>query len=387
MKSLRRLQIWGRATLPPDWILGALALLYVFLEVGFANLAMNAGPVIRPGDFLIGVAAVLYGLFRGTAFHPAFRPEYRRWLASTPWTNRLPLPVGPIHLVPQDVFVVGSLCALAWARHPNIPPAYIVITFLFLYEAMLVLSFAALKMVWYAYGLAFGLGLLVLVARSPVIALAVATALYSVTFVGLRRALDNFENWELDSFDEGPVGMRSLDKWAQALRQSTLGFPFDSIRPTDVAASIKYRDGLMLSLLIGWWAFVLIPWNAPREGLLFPIGLTTFGAGFSRLGVYIHGHSSPINFWGRVFTLRWVIPGYDKVFLAPFSIFILAGLGGNLMFLLPGPPVITACATMTLIVAAALNLGPTLIAWRLTGKHRLSARQLMANKRGEVQEI
>lgn len=386
MKFLRQVQIWGRLTLPPDWILGALTVLYVVVEVVFVELIPRP-VVVRPGDFVIGISAVLYGLFRGAGFHPAFHADYRRWLAATPWTNRLPLPVGPVHLVPQDVLVLASLTALGWVRHPILRPEQIPLTFLFAYEAMLGMSFVALRMVWYAYALAFGLGLVAFLHGSPIVALAVATALYSMTFVGLRQALDNFENWELHSSDQGMIGARSIEKRIEALRQRILGYPFDNIGPADVAPSIRYRDGLMISLLFGWWTFVLIPWAVPRQVLFMPIGICAFVSGLLRLNFYASGYSSPISFWGRLFTLRWIIPGYDKIFLAPLAAVILASLGADMLFQLPVHPAATAAVTVSLTLAAVLNFGPTLTAWRLTGKHRLSPRQLMASKRAEVKEI
>ena len=57
---------------------------------------------IRPGRCCLIAGAVLLGFYRVIAFHPYFRADYLRWLKSTPWTVRKPLPVGPVELVPED---------------------------------------------------------------------------------------------------------------------------------------------------------------------------------------------------------------------------------------------------------------------------------------------
>src|SRR5204863_8599243 len=69
---------------------------------------------------ILGAAAVVYAAFRLWRFHPACNPAYSAWLQMSPWTASKPLPVGPIHLVWQDAFVVGALAALAyWHAHAN----------------------------------------------------------------------------------------------------------------------------------------------------------------------------------------------------------------------------------------------------------------------------
>ncbi len=55
---------------------------------------------VRPGwACLIGGSALL-GLHRAIAFHPYFHGDYLRWLKSTPWTVRKPLPAGPMRTDP-----------------------------------------------------------------------------------------------------------------------------------------------------------------------------------------------------------------------------------------------------------------------------------------------
>ena len=57
---------------------------------------------------------VVYGGYRAFGFHPYFRSGYRKWLESTPWDWRKPLPVGPAAPVIEDALVVAAMSAPAW---------------------------------------------------------------------------------------------------------------------------------------------------------------------------------------------------------------------------------------------------------------------------------
>jgi hypothetical protein len=181
----------------------------------------------------------------------------------------------------------------------------------------------------------------------------------------------------------------SQQKALDLLRQNVLGWPFDHIRPRDVARSISYRDGTMLSLLIGWWLLVAIQ----RIALLQQPQTWHFGFSLafiplmSRLQTYCLGYASPISLWGRILTLRWIIPGHDQVFLAPMAIVVVAGCGEVLVLQFPAFVPYIAPAGVTLIFLCAFNLGPSLKRWRLTGNHRLVPASLMARQQSEVQQV
>jgi hypothetical protein len=365
---------------------------YVLVEAAFplwARFIVGAPAADHPvGELLVHLATILYAIHRVVSFHPALNTEYRNWLKTTPWTSRYPLPVGPVQLVAQDVLVIGALAALAWARHPEISPPHLILRFLFVYELLLAFTFCVLHMVWFAYAIVFGLGLIVLFWPTPQIALAVAAAFYLVAFVGLRRALDNFESWELDWISEQTtlvMGQDALDR----VRKNILGWPFDIIRPRDVAVSIAYRDGLMLSLLLGWWMYVILQRVNPqaRFGANFILVFIAQFAVAGRIGTYCWGYAPPISLWGRIFTLRWIIPGYDYVFLAPLLAAGVTGAGISVQTLWKAPVEFAAPATLALLFIVTLTSAPTLDRWRLTGKHRLSPAVLMANKKAEVTQV
>src|SRR5262249_39312255 len=145
----------------------AYLLTYVLFEavIPFATrLAWGAPVELYVGNLLLHVGALIYAAYRVFSFHPAFNAAYHTWLATTPWTSRHPLPVGPLHLVVQDLLVLLFLAGLAWMRHPDVSPQGLILEFLFIYELSLAVSFAVLKMPWFGYAIGFGLGLVILLA-------------------------------------------------------------------------------------------------------------------------------------------------------------------------------------------------------------------------------
>jgi hypothetical protein len=104
-----------------------------------------------------------------------------------------------------------------------------------------------------------------------------------------------------------------------------------------------------------------------------------------RLAIYIGSYAPPMTVWGRIRTLRPIIPGYDQVLLAPICV-LLIGLLAFDRFRPPGLddlvflPIAEAVAT-----AVALTTGPSLERWRLTGQHRI--RQPGAGKAAEFVKV
>jgi hypothetical protein len=379
---------WLRVTLPPDSYIGVIVLIYSLFEF----LPRAFGLPTHGGEFVINLAMMLYAAYRVTAFHPAFVPDYRTWLETTPWTSRLPLPVGPVHLVPQDALILGLLLGTAWLEDPALDIVSLALKFLFVYELCMTVSFACLRMPWFAYAIGFGLGLLCLFWNSPLVAVKAGIALYSITFLGLRRALNNFAAWsDGEWLGERSYRTLSLEKRIDLMKQKILGWPFDIVRPKDVAASIKYRDGIMLSLLFGWWSFVVIRRIQPFMPDLAPVSIFVGGfcqmAMLVRLMTYCWGYLPPISIWGRIITLRWIIPGYDRVFAAPVASLLVMIFGWTAFNHWGVSVEISAPATLVLVLLTLLNLGPSLKAWRLTGKHRMSPAMLMLNSQSELTQL
>jgi hypothetical protein len=108
-----------------------------------------------------------------------------------------------------------------------------------------------------------------------------------------------------------------------------------------------------------------------REGILRFVAMAAFGAIAVRLVRYTQNYRSPISLWGRVFTLRWIIPGYDKVFVTPIAAAVLFALS----FRLPNawaPAIHISGPFLVAMIAMVLLVGrPSLDEWRHTGSHRI----------------
>ncbi|MBI3861541.1 MAG: hypothetical protein HY290_06570 [Planctomycetia bacterium] len=380
---------WLRVTLPTDWAVSGYIMLYVVLEVIHWRL-MGPGIENSTTSFLIEAGAFVYGALRMLGFHPVFNPEYFKWLSATPWTDRYPLPAGPVRLVLQDVLVVGFLMLVAWLHHPSVRPLLLPIKFLLAYEMALAISFIMLRMVWFSYAIGFAFGLIALTWNDAAVTLPIAAVLYGVSLIGINIALRDFAKWDLAWMeDQQPLALNQ-QRFVERMRSKVLGWPFDCLRPKEDSESVTYREGVVLSLLFGWWVLVAILRIDPLRRadvwrVLFV--LVSMPGVMARLAIYYWGYASPLSFWARVFRLRWIIPGYDYAALAPLSAIVIASLGGVVVATYPDHVPAIAPATITLIAATLFNLGPSVKRWRLTGNHRLSPAMLMANKQSELQQI
>src|SRR5687768_11438716 len=119
---------WLRLVAPPAWSLAILVVFVLIVESLCAVIASLDGNweqasrlhVMRDG--LVVVTAGAYGIYRVWMSHPLFQKECREFLARTPWDRSHPLPLAPIHLVPQDALILGVLFVLMLFR-PAMSPA------------------------------------------------------------------------------------------------------------------------------------------------------------------------------------------------------------------------------------------------------------------------
>ena len=161
-----------------------------------------------------------YGVFRVAAFHPVFRPKYRGWLEQTPWTSRKPLPLGPIHLVWQDVLVLG-IVVLALHGTP-LGRVWASWAFLLAYLGTLGVSFWLTGPWWMGYLVLFGLGLAVRLVVEPLVALAALVPIYAIAMLGRNMALARFP-WHESKIVEAM--RRQFRPNSATRRKSTLGWP------------------------------------------------------------------------------------------------------------------------------------------------------------------
>ena len=101
-----------------------------------------------------------------------------------------------------------------------------------------------------------------------------------------------------------------------------------------------------------------------------------YAAGFAvigRLFIYIGQNRPPISFRGRLATGRWILPGLRPgVRGAALHIADGCDRAGSGDLVGPAYRIITYPLATAAVLIVALNMGPPLKRWRLTGHHRIS---------------
>jgi len=386
---------WNRLLLPPWWAVAILLLFWLFLELVYLYAAFAMRPPgswwLNPsGDdpeyakargLFIGIAVALYVVYR-VSFHPAYRKDYRDWLASTPWTAKKPLPLGPVHLLPQDLAMLAIfLVLLHTAGEPSL---LLIFGFFFLHELAIAATLVFTGDRWLCYGLLLCLGVALRFAATGGVGVAIVFLVYPLIYWAILQSLARFP-WRTKDASHHELVKIDIVETASAAR-TKLGFPYQYLAPKQSIPSISLAEGTAISLLAGVWAYAVLALCPNAESraqasvlvCIAPASTTTM----IRFIRYCGNYWPPISILGRLATRRFIVPRYDRVFVAPLlAMFVLfAGMS----FLMPNRKVGTW--EMPLIMMACLwlnlNLGPSLKSWRLTGGHRLGlgirSRQLFA---------
>jgi hypothetical protein len=372
-------------------ILGCLFLMFegpvLYLEWRTGARAANIN--VRPGRVLLYVTSGFYGIYRAVALHPFYLEDYRKWLELTPWTIRKSLPLGPIELVWEDTIVLGVFLLIGLTQ-PEPLSVRMLCVFLIFHSLLLMATFWTTGVGTIGYLTAFGLGLAVRFWPVPWLCFAIASSVYLLVYEGLWQSLARFPwnvDWTWTSF-------RDTRLFAERTLGISCGWPYDRFL-REIKSAERYHldrtDAILLSLLIGWWTFCLeslITQPANRFGLpaMVPgVGLSVLAS--SRLAIYVSGYGSPIGLWGRVRTMRWIIPGYDQLFVGPLLtlLSVPAVLFPSRAAAVPleiALPMCISAATLT-----ALLSPPGLKVWRLTGEHRMWWTQQVQNAQSEYIKI
>lgn len=365
-------------------IVGLLAVVVVSAPEFLPELFVFDHPGYARGVLLI-VTALAYGVLRVVGTHPALRPRYVEWLMSTPWTARMPLPLGPIHLSLGDLAAVTVLLLAAADL-----PAWVLLAiplaagagYLFSLAVMLAMTGGTV----HGMALVAGLALAFRVGASRFeIALVILALLYPLALHGIRRTLARFP-WTRD----GPFGrplpetlatlsspflLSSVERQVLTARANA-GWPHGLLAPRAQIRRIPAAHRALLAL-IGGWIFGCVAGAIPQTpddmGPLVAFSWIVIGmALITRVVAYCGGCHPPISLGGRLATGRLVIPRYDVVFIAPIAA-IVARIAIRKVALEVGLPPDVAFG---LSVGAALLIlalaGPDLVRWRLTGHHRMA---------------
>lgn len=386
---MRRLIGRFRVLLPPSVFVVLYAAFYLAssLPLIIASRAVGVAavdPKFRNPPIAVHLVGMLiFGAYRAATFHPFFRPGYRKWLETTPWTLGKPLPVGPAHPTPGDALIVAAAGLPEWLSG-DVHPITSYASALGGYLALLSVTFAQTGAWGFQYPVLFGLGLAVMLSGArPEISGAAVLASCLVAMVGLRRSFRHWPWSKVPSF--------SYDASKGIVAEGNpppLGWPYDRLGPRrDPPPDGHDAAGKFLrALLVGWWIFalecVLGPGGAPfaHGGLVLNLVFITCAA---RVSTTIAGHAPPISLAGRIVRLRPLIPSYDQVFVAPLGAMFAAAAGP---FALARAGVRIDVAVAACAAAAMMLLwlgGPDPRAWQLTARHRVYPGIAGTGKAGE----
>ncbi len=330
----------------------------------------NALP-FRPGAAILFIASAMHGLGRAFGLHPIWNNEYLSWLKLTPWTNRRPLPIGPVELIWADgVFVGGLLLLSSVLPHPR--AMQLLNVFLISHLAALTLTLWLTRTPAFGYAAAFGLGLAVRWWHEPLACLALATLVYLLAYEGLRRGFERFP-WE-------PVNLKKLNPNADlskvGVEAEPCGWPYDQLmRELDEKRRVSLPDAVLGTMLASWWLNVITSLitnpNVRMGTLAAALGAATVGGSIGRLVIYVQGYQSPLSLWGRIMNFRLIIPGYDQVFVAPICTVLVGPVSLGVLAWAQAPVEIGISTAAGLTLLVALLAPPRLRRWRLTGRHRI----------------
>jgi hypothetical protein len=341
-------------------------------------------------DGLVVVTAGAYGIYRVWMSHPLFQKECREFLARTPWDRSHPLPLAPIHLVPQDALILGVLFVLMLFR-PAMSPAIVVTGFLFAYLVFLALTLAATNQPWYAWLTMFGLGLGVRLADwNPWAALLAVALTYPLTWQGVWRSLGAFP-WKDSLAKHLREIRRVLEHQTQAASagraadiksaEFALPWPWNVLSFDRQPRIVEPIHAWAWALQAGWWIYALCSAIPVPDSPLALAEIHMFatlwllcvacGAGLIRLMTYCASHQSPLLLWGRIRTGRFLIPGYDVVAATPLAVLALGIVCYPTLAWLGCPTALASAITSTLLIGLSLTGRPRLRQWQLTAPARL----------------
>jgi hypothetical protein len=371
-----------RQIAPNRGLIIVLGLLFLLVEGGCRYLESKNIPVavnwrFRPAYGLLFMATVIYGVARVAVTHPIWNPSYQTWLESTPWTSRKPLPMGPVELVWEDGLILGPLILLS-ALLPEPRALHLICAFLLSHLVILTVTLFLTSAWANAYIAAFALGIAVWLWRQPLACLVASTLVYLMVYEGLRRGFERFP------WNRLQMPNADTDLVSGGAPSEMLGWPYDRMLREVKGGHKNYGTDAVLCCMLGaWWLFVLssfISDRGDRQAVLsFPFVIVLAVCPAARLYVYMMGYIFPITLWARIWTGRWIIPGFDQVFVGPICSLLVGPLALALLHTWSVPLDLALPIATGLVPLVALNTPPRLKRWRLTGQHRIVHAMSLSN--------
>jgi hypothetical protein len=315
----------------------------------------------------IAFIAALYGGYRILSTHPLFKTEYCLWLANSPWRPGMPLPLGPIHLAWQDGLAIAFFalfCAIIAQSHPAIPIVAMIAAYLL--PLFFALAITKQSNVIFAMGALLPLILYIQQGQWWLI-VGLLAMIYFVALYGLQQSLHDLP-WKSVDFMERMKRGRS--------RVQFLGWPFNKLNGYKPPKLFNLRWLLLTAILFGWSVFAMLdsaddPAVRNRGLTVFEIAVWGCGAAGVRLLVFCLSGLPPLSLIGRIVLGRPIIPGYDRIFLAPMAIAATAIIFPRLLNAAGLYPPLIAAVSASLLFVMLLSLPPRLRSWELAGHNRM----------------
>ncbi len=368
----RRFVVWFAAFAVATTVLEYAALAGLNAMVGTWHDPADAARFSRPVSYHAFLALGLAGMatWRAHSANPVLKGRYGDWLRTTPWTAAAPLPLGPVSLIWQDLAII-VFCATLWNPPRPASPWILVLAFTLPYSACIGLANAQVQQLGAVYGaVAIALGMLLTDPDRPWQAGLVACALAVWSDWSFRRALKRFP-W-----------INTQQVQGETFDAANLSWPQVGSRRFDNTASLTRSHVLMIGLLVGWAAgiiarlFSLAPsLSDPAElarGAAYVVWFASVLAAIVRVGIYCIEKRSPLTTWARLRLGRWIIPDFDRIFVAPLAATIVGGVGIHALRLLGASTPIAVGVTVASVAWILCGAPPTLAEWSLTGGYRIS---------------
>jgi hypothetical protein len=324
-------------------------------------------PAVRALEFkVLLVFCGGYGAVRA-AGHPANLPAYRRWLQSTPWTWRKPLPLEAVEFrIPDAVLLAAWTGFTAWWLAADVLAPAVAMLGGYVLVSLTWLGKTKRGETWL---IVWGLGAAVVAGWDTRLLLPLAAGLYVVCWRALRAGLADFP-WGLDE---------------PKSRQLPPIFPWQHLKPlheeTPQARASKHRCYLLLSLTFGWLVYCIAtrreemtidaPQKNPREIAMVLSAAVGMWFAFVRWAVYRANRSPPILLRTRIWTGRLIIPRYDVMLLAPLAVGVASLALPAALWLAKVPAPALMGVTGGALLALTLCLGPSQRVWQLTGQYQV----------------
>ncbi len=392
----RALVSWMRVVLPPWWVVLFFFTGLIACEALAHGIARGAEHwnqpldhsmdviVHRPRDMWLVFALAAYGFYRVVTKHPLFRQEYAQWLSQTPWSERLPLPLGPVSLIPQDG-VVFLFCCL-WTWHASILSVHALLAALFIpYLLALAIAMRVMGATVHAYLILFGMGMAIWLRIPSAEASLTLAATYVVGMHGLLQSLRGFA-WNVSPRLWRVARPLLTFKKIPPDPSRMIDFPIAQLSPGPEFESISTIESLAVSVLCAWWLYVVAGYSYREQTEIefgyVAAGVIVAGTAIVRCVIYFREYRAPISLLGRLATRQWIFPAYDRAWLP----MVLAALLAYATFSLAALAPLTVGGPICLGIGMAILLGmpPSMRDWALTGNHRIVAN---ATRRNEFIEL